>query len=136
MKLTQPQSIEKNEKTLIDTIHAALDWKTIEQLLREKDLIHLETQVDYKKGDLVVHDNQIAYKLDFEIRVPLSVVFNREGECLEIASFDADHSLETPENRPSCEMADLKERSSEKVEQLAASIADMINEINYKDDSL
>jgi hypothetical protein len=136
MKLTQPQSIEKNEKALIDTIHAALDWKTIEQLLREKDLIHLETQVDYKKGDLVVHDNQIAYKLDFEIRMPLSVVFNREGECLEIASFAADHSLETRENSPSLEMADLKERSSEKVEQLAASIADMINEINYKDESL
>jgi hypothetical protein len=130
MKLTQPQAIEKSEKALMDTINAAIDWKTIEQLLKEKSLIFPETRVDYKGGDLVVHDNQIAYKLDFEIRVPWSVLFNREGECLDIASFAADPSRKTQENRPSGEMADLKERSSEKVEQLAASIADMINEIN------
>jgi hypothetical protein len=136
MKLTQPKSIEQNEKTLFDTIKAALDWKVLERLLKQEDLIHLETQVDYKSGDLVVHDNQIVYKLDFEIRVPLSVLFNREGECLEIASFSENRPLETGEHSPSPDMADLKERSSEKVEQLAASIADMINEINSKDDSL
>ena len=136
MKLTQPKSIEQNEETLFDTIKGALDWKVLERLLKQEDLLHIETQVDYKNGDLVVHDNQIAYKLDFEIRVPLSVVFNREGECLEIASFAADHSMEAQKTIPSPEMADLKERSTEKVEQLAASIADMINEINSKDDSL
>jgi hypothetical protein len=136
MKLTQPKSIEQNEETLFDTIKAALDWKVLERLLKQEDLLHIETQVDYKSGDLVVHDNQIAYKLDFEIRLPLSVVFNREGECLEIASFAADHSMDARKKIPPTEMADLKERSSEKVEQLAASIADMINEINSKDDSL
>jgi hypothetical protein len=136
MKLTQPKSIEQNEETLFDTIKAALDWKVLERLLKQEDLLHIETQVDYKSGDLVVHDNQIAYKLDFEIRLPLSVVFNREGECLEITSFAADHSMDARKKIPPTEMADLKERSSEKVEQLAASIADMINEINSKDDSL
>ncbi|MCA1785820.1 MAG: hypothetical protein LC657_07560, partial [Desulfobacteraceae bacterium] len=105
----------------------------IEQLLAQKQLFSLQDQVDYKNGDLVVYDNQIAYKLDFEIKMPLSVIFNRQGECLDITTLQGD---ETRGKNQSLEMADLKERSSEKVEQLASSIADMISEINQKDDSL
>jgi hypothetical protein len=132
MKLTDPKSIQESERELIDTINAEIDWGVIEKLLAEKQLFSLQDQVDYKKGDLVVYDNQIAYKLDFEIKMPLSVIFNRQGECLDITTLQGD---EIREKNQSIEMADLKERSSEKVEQLAASIADMISEINQKDDS-
>jgi len=126
MKLTDPKSIQESERELIDTINAEIDWGVIEKLLAEKQLFSL------KNGDLVVYDNQIAYKLDFEIKMPLSVIFNRQGECLDITTLQGE---ETREKNQSIEMADLKERSSEKVEQLAASIADMISEINQKDDS-
>jgi hypothetical protein len=132
MKLTDPKSIQESERELIDTINAEIDWGVIEKLLAEKQLFSLQDQVDYKNGDLVVYDNQIAYKLDFEIKMPLSVIFNRQGECLDITTLQGD---EIREKNQSIEMADLKERSSEKVEQLAASIADMISEINQKDDS-
>jgi hypothetical protein len=132
MKLTDPKSIQESERELIDTINAEIDWGVIEKLLAEKQLFSLQDQVDYKNGDLVVYDNQIAYKLDFEIKMPLSVIFNRQGECLDITTLQGE---ETREKNQSIEMADLKERSSEKVEQLAASIADMISEINQKDDS-
>ncbi len=133
MKVTDPELIQESEKEFIDTINAELDWEAIEKLLLQKHKFALQDEVDYKNGDLVVFDNQIAYRFDFEIKVPLSVIFNRQGECLDMSTSQKDDEV-FPEPAPE-EMADLKERSSEKVEQLASSIADMISEINQGDDT-
>ncbi|MFO7911769.1 MAG: hypothetical protein R6V15_06360 [Desulfotignum sp.] len=132
MKVTSPELIQESEKEFIDTINAELDWEAIEKLLMQKHKFALQDEVDYKNGDMVVFDNQIAYKFDFEIKVPLSVVFNRQGECLDISSARHDEADQEPGPR---EMAEIKDRSSEKVEQLASSIADMISEINQGDDT-
>lgn len=133
MKVTDPELIQESEKEFIDTINAELDWEAIEKLLMEKHKFALQDEVDYKNGDLVVFDNQIAYRFDFEIKVPLSVIFNRHGECLDMSTSHEDDK-DIPEPGPE-EMADLRERSSEKVGQLASSIADMITEINQGDDT-
>ncbi len=132
MKVTNPELIQESEKEFIDTINAELDWEAIEKLLMQKHKFALQDEVDYKNGDMVVFDNQIAYKFDFEIKVPLSVVFNRQGECLDMSSARDDEAGQEPGPR---EMAEIKDRSSEKVEQLASSIADMISEINQGDDT-
>ena len=130
MKVTSPELIQESEKEFIDTINAELDWEAIEKLLMEKHQFALQDEVDYKNGDMVVFDNQIAYKFDFEIKVPLSVVFNRQGECLDMSTSRQDEAGQEPGPR---EMAEIRDRSSEKVEQLASSIADMISEINQGD---
>ncbi len=142
MKLTNPETIQESEKEFIDTINAELDWDTIEKLLLEKHQFAIQDEVDYKEGNLIVHNNQIAYKFDFEIKVPLSVIFNRQGECLEIstvrddgegedeeASFSEENDMieENPLPEPD---APAKIRNSDKVGQMAADIADMISEIN------
>jgi hypothetical protein len=132
MKLTNPQIIEKQEKELIESVHEAIDWNVIRQLITEKHLSNPDNRLVYRKGDLVVHDNRIVYQLDFEIQVPLSVIFSRDGECLEITPARKDPSMAEKSPR---ELMEIRERSSEKVEQLAANIADMINEINQSDTS-
>jgi hypothetical protein len=132
MKLTNPQIIEKQEKELIESVHEAIDWNVIRQLITEKHLNNPDNRLVYRKGDLVVHDNRIVYQLDFEIQVPLSVIFSRDGECLEITPARKDPSMAEKSPR---ELMEIRERSSEKVEQLAANIADMINEINQSDTS-
>ena len=90
MKITNPETILASEKEFIDTINAELDWDAIEAMLFEKHNFTLEEDVDYKKGDLVVFNDQIAYKFDFHIKVPLSVVFGRDGNCLEISTSGSD----------------------------------------------
>lgn len=132
MKVTNPELIQESERDFIDTINAELDWEAIEKLLMEKHQFALQDEVDYKNGDMVVFDNQIAYKFDFEIKVPLSVVFNRQGECLTISTT---HDDQDPQEIAPAQMEDIKERSSEKVGQLASNIANMISEINQGDDA-
>ncbi len=86
MKIAESEVIKIGEQELIDAITGDLDWNTIEKLLLEKHNFRLQEDVEYRSGDIVVHDNAIAYKLDFDVKVSLSVLFNRSGECLELST--------------------------------------------------
>ena len=158
MKLTNPETIQESEKDFIDTINAELDWEAIEKMLLEKHSFTLQEEIEYKEGDLIVYNDQIAYKFDFEIKVPLSVIFNREGDCLEISTVREDfedeeiqdlddieklEDIQAPEEteieKTDSENIDQEEKTitasaqpeqENKVAQMASNIADMISEIN------
>ena len=151
MKITSHENIAQSEQDFIDTINAELDWEAIEKLLLEKHQFTLQEEIDYKDGDLIVHDNEIAYKFDFEIKVPLSVIFNREGQCLELSTMrddfdedeldemnlDEDDSGEDSIDEDSIEKINFDENllPGDKAGQMASNIADMISEINEGDDA-
>lgn len=84
MKVTDSEIIKSGERDLIDAITGDLNWEVIQTIFREKHNLILSDDVEYKKGDIVVHNDQIAYKLDFDIKVKVSVLFNRKGDCLEV----------------------------------------------------
>ena len=84
MKITNSEIIKSGERELIDAITGDLDWRVIEKIVADKHHLCLRDDVDYKSGDLVVVENQIAYKLDFEVRVSLSVLFDRQGNFLKL----------------------------------------------------
>lgn len=133
MKLTNPETIQESEKDFIDTINAELDWEAIEKMLLDKHKFTLQEEIEYKDGDLMVFKDQIAYKFDFEIKVPLSIIFNREGECLEISTMrddlDEDES-DTDQSEVSTDNSQAKPDNADKVAQMASNIAEMISEIN------
>ncbi|MDY6906298.1 MAG: hypothetical protein SWH61_16625 [Thermodesulfobacteriota bacterium] len=87
MKITDADIIKIGEKELIDIITGDLDWHSIEEILQQKYNLKLsDDNVAYKQGDIVVHNNQVAYKLDFDVKVTISVLFDREGECFDIVA--------------------------------------------------
>ena len=77
-------NIRDCEQDLIDTITGDLNWDIIEKILREKHHLELQEDIEYRRGDIVVYNNQIAYKIDFDVKVGVSVVFGRNGECLDV----------------------------------------------------
>jgi len=125
MKISNPGKIEESEKEFIDLINAELDWEAIENLLLEKHNFTLQEEVEYKNGDIVVHNDSIAYKFDFSVKVPLSIIFSREGEFLELTTSQTDES----------EIGDEKSADVEDLHkpEIASDIADMISEINQED---
>jgi hypothetical protein len=138
MKLTSQENIAQSEKEFIDTINAELDWEAIEKLLLEKHKFTLQEDIDYKNGNLIVYKDNIAYKFDFEIKVPLSVIFNREGECLEISTLRDDFEKEDEESLmiedEDAIPPDKNFMPDDKTGQMASNIADMISEINEEDE--
>lgn len=84
VKITDIKIIKDSEKEFIDTITGDLNWDSIEQIIKEKHHFTLQDDIEYRNGDIIVHNNEVAYRLNFNVKVSLSVVFNRQGECIDI----------------------------------------------------
>ncbi|MDY0133208.1 MAG: hypothetical protein RBR53_11140 [Desulforegulaceae bacterium] len=135
MKIARKESIETGEKELLDAIIAELDWEVIEKKLKEKHNIKLQEDVEFNNGDLVVHGNKIAYKLNFDVKITLSVIFDRLGECIDIsaAGEEEEESSDIFDENEELEENLVKDESSLQPTEknpMAEELAGMIDEIN------
>jgi len=84
MKITNSEVIKGGERELMDVITADLDWSAIEGIFREQNRLEIGEDVEYRHGDIVVHDNQIVYELEFEVKVAFSILLDRDGNCISV----------------------------------------------------
>ncbi|MBW2561407.1 MAG: hypothetical protein JRE40_11205 [Deltaproteobacteria bacterium] len=95
MKITDPAVIRSGESELIDAITADMDWGGIGKVFLEKHKLDIDDDVEYKNGDIVVYNNEIAYKLEFDVKVNLSILLNREGNYISLSTdLDSDAAEE------------------------------------------
>ncbi|MFN2435736.1 MAG: hypothetical protein ABR513_01445 [Desulfotignum sp.] len=80
MKITDPQVIQAGEKKLIDAVQQHLDLETVKTILMDRAA---ENLFESKGGQIVVHDNQIAFRLDFEFKLNGSLLFDRQGNYID-----------------------------------------------------
>ena len=97
LKITDAENIKSGEDEFIDGLIGELDWSHIEKLLKEKFNLEFHDDVEYKNGDIVIHQKKVAYKLNFDVRVTLSLLFGRDGECLEVTTSGEDVDEENPD---------------------------------------
>ena len=89
MKITDTEIIRSGERELIDAITADLDWGAVEDIFREQHNLGIDEDVQYRRGDIVVHNNQVAYSLEFEVKVTVSVMMDRDGNHISVRLPDA-----------------------------------------------
>ena len=95
MKITDENHIKSGEKELVDRIYGAIDWRSIKSIFKEKYCISLHDDGEYRQGDIVVHNNNVAYDLKFDVKATVSILFDRSGNYLAIkSSTDAEENLE------------------------------------------
>ncbi|MBU0986059.1 MAG: hypothetical protein KKH68_02305 [Proteobacteria bacterium] len=113
MKITDHEVIQSGEQELIDTITADLDWSVVEAVFRKEHKLNIEDNVEYKKGDIVIHNNQIAYKLEFDVQVVISVLLDRKGNYISAStSADSDELTDDDDNTT----LDATQKQAEKTE--------------------
>ncbi len=102
MKITDSEVIRSGEQELIEGIIADLDWGAVDAVIKEKHGLELEEDVEFRKGDLVVLENKIAYKLDFQVKLNISILLDREGNYLglETTSKKAEQEEKADLNKP------------------------------------
>jgi hypothetical protein len=147
MKITDSEVIKNAEKELIDAINADLDWGVIEETFKKEHKLGIEEDVEYKTGDIVVFDKQIAYKLEFEVKVMLSVLLDRDGNYISIKSsgdpediqdeqdedeeaLDKPDSPDNPEDDDMTQPVSPSKRSQKGFSKMASQVKEMIAEIN------
>ena len=96
MKITDPDVIKTGEKDLIEAVKEDLDLDVIKQILKKRIA---ETKLSAKGGEIVVHNNDIAFRLDFDLNLSGSLMFDRQGSYISEGD-DADTSDEFDSVQP------------------------------------
>ncbi len=92
MKLTDPGIIKEGEKDLIDAIKDDLDLDSVNEII--KDRLKMKN-LESKGGRIIVHNNDIAFKIEFELNLNGSLMFDRDGNY--IPDSNSDNADEEPE---------------------------------------
>ncbi len=100
MKITDPEVIKTGEQDLIASIQEDLDPETVRTILQKR---LSAAAMDPRGGRIVVHENEIAFQLDFELRLSGSLIFDRNGNLI-------DDALPTEQDtRPAIETTEIEE---------------------------
>ena len=134
MKVANQDTIQEGEREFIDTINAELNWESIEKLLYEKFRLALRDEVEYRSGGLTVYNDKVAYKFSFDVKVPLSIVFDSEGECLDLSSpLPDEEEEENGQDSDADGNGAQGDRGTDTFAEKASELAGMIDEINQGD---
>ncbi len=149
MKITDPDVIKNGEKDLIDAVKDDLDLDTIKEIMQNK--MNAKT-ISSKGGEIVVHNNEIAFRLDFNIEISGSLMFDRQGnyipnseeigdmndplsQDIEMSDLDIEKTLE--QVGPNADEPDANEfDEQEEIESIDDSLEDEDFNINLPDYSL
>lgn len=124
MRLARKEIIRACEKQMIRAIVKNIDPAALKEAVREQYDLGPADGITFEKGDLAVKNGQIVYRLDFSMRVGLTVTLDRDGRCLGIGAPEK----QPPE--PEEAEADPRGEETERNRRVAAEIAQMISEIN------
>ncbi|MCG8619193.1 MAG: hypothetical protein MI802_23475 [Desulfobacterales bacterium] len=102
MKITDPEVIKNGEKDLIDAVQDDLDQEAVREILKERLAV---AKMASKGGQIVVHENQIAFRLDFEVNLSGSLLFDRDGNFIDDRSASSPAEAEPELSSPGLDMS-------------------------------
>jgi hypothetical protein len=70
------QVVENAKAELISQLKSKINQACVEAVCREQYGIEKVEGYECKHGDIVIDDGQVAFKLDFEVRFPMSMLIS------------------------------------------------------------
>ena len=92
------QVVEDAKRELIEKLKSNIDLDQVKAICKDQYGIEMIEGIDLNHGDIVSHNDQVAYKLDFDIRFSMSVLIDNEGNCIS-TSLKSNDEPSTPEER-------------------------------------
>lgn len=113
MKITDPDVIKNGEKDLIDAVKQDLDLDVIKQILEKKITA---AAMSPKGGQIIVHNNEIAFRLDFDLNLTGSLMFDRQGNYIPETDDDTDLDDITSEEDALDQELDTEDIDTDKID--------------------
>lgn len=122
MKLARKEIIGACEKQMLKLIVKNIDKSALKSAIRDKYDLAPGDDIFCHGGDISIKDGEIVYRLDFSLRVGISVFLDRSGENVDVRA--SEENVTEIADGP----GDLS--TDEESRQLASEIAKMLSEIN------
>jgi uncharacterized protein YjbI with pentapeptide repeats len=85
----EPARIEEAIFDLIEKLKSNIQFDQLEAISKNKGFIDKIAEIDFRQGDIVTHNGQIAFKLDFNISYNFSLLLDRNGKLRNVYSLAA-----------------------------------------------
>ena len=96
------------KKELFDRLKANINLDRVREICADLYGVRDIHSLDFKNGDIVVHDGQIAYKIEFDVRFAVPLLIDEEGNLLGTQDTKPE-AASTPEDR----VEDISRQSSD-----------------------
>ena len=116
------QTVEEAKREVINQLKSKINQACIEAVCREQYGVDTIEGYEYKNGDIVIDNDQVAFRLDFEVRFPVSFLINNVGDTSSTMS-EADGAVSEFD----------KELEEIEVEEIAEGIDEELPDIDLKD---
>jgi uncharacterized protein YjbI with pentapeptide repeats len=77
-----PGMIEEAIIGLMEKLKSNIQLDQIKAICKHQHFIETIDKIDFKNGDIVTHDGEVAFKLDFNISYNLSILVDRKGKLI------------------------------------------------------
>jgi len=118
----------------LEDMHRSVDWSFVVDKLREKYKIAVQDDVSYVDGGVVVHQKEMAYELDIDVKIRFSVICDTSGNCLKLSTVRHKAKPLTRQAKLSGKEAGFHDRPNNprrrEMARMATSLADMMADIN------
>jgi hypothetical protein len=84
-----PNMLEKAVIDLIEKVKSNIQLDQVKAICKHQHGIEKIDQIDITHGDIVTHEDQVAFKLDFKISYNLSLLLDRKGNFIKKADSKA-----------------------------------------------
>ena len=81
-KVANSGAIKNAKSELIDKVKSALSLKEIKKILEDQHNLEISDDLEVNNGDMIIHDNNIAYKMEFEVLISFSVLLDGDGNYI------------------------------------------------------
>ena len=98
MRVANPEAIRRGEKALAEAIASNFDRNVIQKIFKRVHNLDVGEDIKCKNASMGVHGEKVAYSMNFEVLVNLSVFLDRSGNFISITS-----SGVAPESSPMAE---------------------------------
>lgn len=107
MKITDPDVIKNGEKDLIKAVTDDLDLNAVKDVIKKR---MAAANLSSKGGEIVVYNNEIAFRLDFDFQLSGSLMFDRQGNYIPESDETGEHENLIPENLDTININDNLEK--------------------------
>ena len=80
--LSDPEVIKRKEKELVDAVASNLNINNLGTLFEKKFKLQITGDYQYKHGDIVVFNDHVGFRLDYEVVFNFSLLVDRKGNLL------------------------------------------------------
>ncbi|OQX25876.1 MAG: hypothetical protein BWK80_13265 [Desulfobacteraceae bacterium IS3] len=74
--------IGKAKEELLTKIKTALDLKEIKKILEDHHNLEITDDLEVQSGEIIIHNNRIGYRMEFEVLLSLSVLLDEDGNYI------------------------------------------------------